>query len=147
MNVHISSKSVDILLVEDNLGDVRLTKEAFKECHIKYTLHVVHNGVEALRFLRKEGGYQDSPRPSLILLDLNLPKMNGREVLETIKTDSLLRRIPVVILTTSLAEDDIIHSYNMHANCYIPKPVSLDKFEDTVRAIEEFWLNVGELPE
>lgn len=141
-----SKQNVDILLVEDNLGDVRLTQEAFKECNISDTLHVVHNGVEAMRFLRKEGEYQDRPRPSLILLDLNLPKMNGREVLEAIKTDQHLRRIPVVVLTTSQAEEDILHSYQMHANCYISKPVSLDSFENTIKAIEEFWLKVGVLP-
>ena len=139
-------KEIEILLVEDNPGDVRLTKEALKECKMHNNLAVVGDGTEAIAFLRQEGKYVDSPRPDLILLDLNLPKTDGREVLKTIKTDHELRRIPVVILTTSKAEEDVIRTYDLHANCYITKPVDLDQFIRVVKSIESFWLTIVKLP-
>jgi chemotaxis family two-component system response regulator Rcp1 len=139
-------RPIEILLAEDNAGDVRLTQEAFKEGKILNQLHVVGDGVEALAFLRQEGEYKDSPRPDLILLDLNMPRMNGRELLAVIKQDEQLRRIPVVILTTSDAEEDIVRSYNMHANCYVSKPVDFDQFMRVVRSIQAFWLTVVMLP-
>lgn len=139
-------KEIEILLVEDNPGDVRLTKEALKECKMHNNLAVVGDGTEAIAFLRQEGKYADSPRPDLILLDLNLPKTDGREVLKTIKTDDELRRIPVVILTTSKAEEDVIRTYDLHANCYITKPVDLDQFIRVVKSIESFWLTIVKLP-
>ncbi len=147
MRKQTSEKVVSILLVEDNPADIRLTREAFKECHIKNQIYEVHNGQEALSFLRNETPYEDMPKPSLILLDLNLPKMHGHEVLKVIKSDKKLRRIPVVILTTSQSEDDILESYNAHANCYIPKPVGFEQFLETIQSIEEFWVNTGILPE
>ena len=133
-------------MVEDNPGDVRLTVEALKEAKVRNNLHTVEDGVEALAFLRREGRYADVPRPDLVLLDLNLPKMNGREVLAEIKEDPDLRRIPVVILTISQAEQDIVKSYNLHANCYITKPVDLDQFLEVVKSIENFWLTMVKLP-
>lgn len=135
------TRPISVLLVEDNPGDVRLTKEAFKEGKIAVNLSVVMDGVEATKYLNKEGEYADVPTPDLILLDLNLPKKDGREVLQDIKTDPKLKRIPVVILTTSNAEQDIMHSYDLHANCYINKPVDFDKFFDVIEKIEEFWLS------
>lgn len=135
------TRPISVLLVEDNPGDVRLTKEAFKEGKIAVSLSVVMDGVEATKYLNKEGEYADVPTPDLILLDLNLPKKDGREVLQDIKTHPDLKRIPVVILTTSNAEQDIMHSYNLHANCYINKPVDFDKFFDVIEKIEEFWLS------
>ena len=138
---------VEILLVEDNPGDVRLTQEAFKEGKLANRLHAVHDGEAALAFLRREGPYREAVRPDLILLDLNLPRKDGREVLATIKADELLRRIPVVILTTSKAEQDILRAYDLHANCYITKPVDLEQFLLVVRAIEDFWLMVVKLPQ
>jgi chemotaxis family two-component system response regulator Rcp1 len=140
------SHPIDILLVEDNPGDVRLTIEALKEDKLQNNLHVVKDGIEALTFLRQEGEYADAPRPDLILLDLNLPKKDGREVLEEIKADERLKRIPVVILTTSQAEEDILKTYGLHANCYITKPVDLEQFVRVVRSIEEFWLTIVRLP-
>jgi chemotaxis family two-component system response regulator Rcp1 len=139
-------RPIEILMVEDNPGDVRLTMEALKEAKVRNNLHTVEDGVEALAFLRREGRYAEAPRPDLVLLDLNLPKMNGREVLAEIKEDPELRRIPVVILTVSQAEQDIVKSYNLHANCYITKPVDLDQFLEVVKSIENFWLTVVMLP-
>jgi CheY-like chemotaxis protein len=139
-------KPIDILLVEDNPGDVRLTQETFKESKILNTMHVVRDGVEAMAFLRQEGEYADAPRPDLILLDLNLPRKDGREVLEEIKDDDQLRRIPVVVLTISYAEEDILRAYNLHGNCYITKPIDLDQFIKVVRGIEDFWLTIVRLP-
>jgi CheY-like chemotaxis protein len=137
---------IEILLVEDNPGDVRLTHEALKDGKILNKLHVIKDGVEAMAFLRQEGKYANAIRPDLILLDLNLPKKDGREVLAEIKSDSYLKRIPVVILTVSKLEEDIIKTYDLHANCYITKPIDLDRFIAVVRAIEDFWLAIVKLP-
>ena len=142
----IGNSGIRILLVEDNPGDVRLTREALKEAKVNNQLFVVEDGVEAMAFLRNEGEYADTPRPDLILLDLNLPKKDGREVLEEIKQDLELKRIPVVVLTTSRAEEDILKSYNLHANCYVTKPVDLDQFINIVKSIEDFWLTIVRLP-
>ena len=139
-------RPIVILMVEDNPGDVRLTVEALKEGKVRNILHTVEDGEEAMKFLRRQDPYTKSPKPDLVLLDLNLPKKNGREVLAEIKEDPNLRRIPVVILTVSEAEQDIIKSYNLHANCYITKPVNLDQFIKVVRSIEDFWLTVVLLP-
>jgi two-component system response regulator len=141
-----SKSSIEILLVEDNPADVRLTQEALKEAKVRNHLHVVEDGVAAMEFLLRKGDYSDVPRPDLILLDLNLPKKDGREVLEEIKQDSSLKRIPVVVLTTSQAEEDILKTYNLHANCYVTKPVDLDQFIRIVRSIEDFWLTIVKLP-
>lgn len=137
---------IEILLIEDNPGDVRLTREVLKDGRIRNTLNVVGDGVEALAFLRRQGEYADRPCQDLILLDLNLPKKDGREVLAEIKADPDLRRIPVVVLTTSSAEIDILAAYDLHANCYITKPVDLDQFVRVVRSIEDFWLSIVRLP-
>ena len=137
---------VKILLVEDNPGDVRLTQEALKEGKVANEMYVVGDGIDALAFLRREGKYADAPHPGLILLDLNLPRKDGREVLAEIKADKNLRRIPVVILTTSKAEEDILKTYNLNANCYITKPVNLDQFVAVVQSIEEFWFTIVTLP-
>jgi two-component system, chemotaxis family, response regulator Rcp1 len=137
---------VEILLVEDNPGDVRLTKEALKEGKVYNNLHWAKDGVEALEFLRRQGKHADVPRPDIILLDLNLPKKDGREVLAVIKTDSELKHIPVVVLTTSKAEEDVLKSYALHANCYVTKPVDLEKFIQVVQSIDRFWLTVVTLP-
>jgi CheY-like chemotaxis protein len=134
------------LLVEDNEGDVRLTQEALKEGKVRNSLSIATDGIEALALLRREGRYQDHARPDLILLDLNLPKKDGREVLAEIKTDPQLKRIPVVVLTTSKADEDVFNSYDLHANCYITKPVDFDKFVAVVKTIDEFWLSVVKLP-
>jgi two-component system, chemotaxis family, response regulator Rcp1 len=139
-------KPVDILLVEDNPGDVRLTQEALKEGKVRNNLSVVPDGVEAMAYLRRQGKYSDAVRPDLVLLDLNLPKKDGREVLAEVKGDEHLRRIPVVVLTTSDSEKDILRSYNLHANCYITKPVDLEKFITVVKSIEDFWLTIVKLP-
>ncbi|MDZ7843466.1 MAG: response regulator [Anaerolineales bacterium] len=139
-------KPIDILLVEDNPGDVRLTREALREGKVQNNLHVVMDGEEALQFLLREGKYKDSERPDLILLDLNLPKMDGRELLGRIKKERDLKRIPVVVLTTSRAEEDIVKTYNLHANCFITKPVDLEKFFTVVKSIEEFWMTIVKLP-
>lgn len=137
---------IEILLVEDNPGDVRLTKEALRESKVSTRMHVVLDGVQALAFLHREGEYATVPRPDLILLDLNLPKKSGREVLAEIKGNEDLRRIPVVILTTSQAEQDIIETYNLHANAYVNKPVDLDQFIKVVKSIEDFWFEIVRLP-
>lgn len=141
-----SGKSIEILLVEDNPGDARLTLEALKESKVNNRLSVVEDGVEAMSFLCREGEYAHSPRPDLILLDLNLPRKDGREVLADIKANESLRRIPVVILTTSKAEEDILKTYDLHANCYITKPVDLDQFVRVVQIIEDFWFTIVKLP-
>jgi CheY-like chemotaxis protein len=138
---------VEILLVEDNPADVRLTIEGLKEGKVKNNLSVVENGVEALAFLRKQGKYADAVRPDLVLLDLNMPKKDGREVLAEIKADEQLRHIPVVVLTTSKAEQDILKAYSLHANCYITKPVDLDQFISIVESIEDFWFTIVKLPQ
>ena len=136
-----------VLLVEDSAGDVRLTQEAFRDACQPIELHVASDGVEAMSFLRKEGRYSNSPRPDFILLDLNLPKMDGREVLARIKADEKLQTIPTVILTTSDAEADIVVSYELKANCYLSKPVQLDEFEGLVKSINDFWLTKVKLPQ
>lgn len=141
-----NKRTINILLIEDNPGDVRLTQEAFKEGRMSVDLNVVMDGVEAIKFLNRRDGYEDSVTPDLILLDLNLPKMDGREVLEEIKSDQALKRIPVVVLTTSNAEQDVLKSYNLHVNCYINKPVDFDKFFDIIQKIEDFWLSTAILP-
>ena len=137
---------VEVLLVEDSPGDVRLTQEAFREANIAIHLHVASDGVEAMTFLKKQGGHAHAPRPDLILLDLNLPRMDGREVLAHIKEDENLKTIPTVILTTSEAEADIVKSYELQANCYLSKPVQLDAFESLVKSINDFWLTKAKLP-
>ena len=139
-------KPIEILLVEDNPGDVRLTIEALKEAKVINHLTVLKDGVEALAFLRRQAPYSAAPHPHLILLDLNLPRMDGREVLAAIKADDSLKHIPVVILTSSQDEQDVLKSYNLHANCYISKPVDLDQFVRVVRSIEDFWLGIVVLP-
>ncbi len=137
---------IEILLVEDNPADVRLTKEAFKEGRLHNTLHHVKDGVEAMTFLRREAPFEQAPRPDIILLDLNLPRKDGREVLEEIKQDPQLRQIPVVVLTTSEAEEDVFRSYDLHANSYLVKPVNVERFMNVVRTIESFWFSVVKLP-
>ena len=137
---------VEILLVEDNEGDVRLTREALKEGRIRNRLHVVIDGEQALAFLKRQGEYSDAPRPDLILLDLNLPRLDGKEVLASIKTDPKLKQIPVVVLTSSRTEQDLMRAYDLHANCYITKPVEFEEFIDVVRSIEDFWLTIVVLP-
>jgi two-component system, chemotaxis family, response regulator Rcp1 len=137
---------IEVLLVEDSAGDVRLTREAFKDAKVHINLHVASDGTEAMAFLKHEGQHVNAPRPDLILLDLNLPKKDGREVLEEIKVSPTLGSIPVVILTTSAADADILRSYRLHANCYITKPVDLDGFLTVVKSIDSFWLTVVKLP-
>jgi two-component system, chemotaxis family, response regulator Rcp1 len=139
-------RAVEILLVEDNPGDVRLTKEALKEAKVINNLTVMKDGMEALAFLRRQGPYANATTPHLILLDLNLPKKDGREVLAEIKADDKLKRIPVVVLTTSQDEQDVFKSYHLHANCYITKPVDLEQFMTVVKSIEDFWLGIVVLP-
>jgi chemotaxis family two-component system response regulator Rcp1 len=146
MDIPNGARPVDILLVEDNPGDVRLTIEALKEGRVNNRLQVAHDGVEALQILRQEGQYAGAAHPELILLDLNLPKKDGREVLAEIKADPKLRRIPVVVLTTSEADEDVLKSYDLHANCYITKPVDLNRFIAVVKSIEDFWLTIVKLP-
>ncbi|MGD0282752.1 MAG: response regulator [Dissulfurispiraceae bacterium] len=146
MNDQLKGRPIEVLLVEDNPGDVRLTEEALKEAKVRNDLHVVNNGVEAMAFLRKQGVYKDAPRPDMILLDLNMPKKSGHEVLREVKSDDDLKRIPVVILTVSKDEEDIIRSYNNYANCFITKPVDLDQFLTVVKSIEDFWLTIVKLP-
>jgi chemotaxis family two-component system response regulator Rcp1 len=141
-----ATEPVDVLLIEDNPGDVRLTKEALKDAKLKIHMHVVGDGMEAMAFLRKQGKYASSPRPDLVLLDLNLPKKDGRQVLAEIKEDPDLKRIPVVIITSSKAEEDVLKSYNLHANCYVTKPLDLDQFITVVQSIEQFWLTIVKLP-
>ena len=139
-------KAIDILLVEDNPADVRLTIEAFKDGKIANRLHVTRDGVEAIHFLHRLSPHADAVRPDLILLDLNLPRKNGREVLAEIKQSPALRQIPVVVLTTSKADEDVIRSYDLHANCYISKPIDFERLIQVVRAIEDFWISVVKLP-
>ena len=141
-----AGRPVEILLVEDSPGDVRLTREALRDGKVRNNLSVVTDGVEALAFLRREGRYADAPRPDVILLDLNLPKKDGREVLAEVKADERLRRIPVVVLTTSADERDVLRSYELQAACYITKPVDLDQFIAVVQSIEDFWLTIVTLP-
>lgn len=138
---------IDILLVEDSEGDIRLIREALREGKLNNELYVVRNGVEAMDFLQKRNKFADAVRPDLILLDLNLPKKDGREVLSEIKADEQLKRIPVVILTTSSSETDVIKTYNLHANCYIVKPLDLNQFIQVVKSVESFWLSIVKLPE
>jgi CheY-like chemotaxis protein len=146
IHVERDGKTVEILLVEDNPGDVRLTREALRDGRVHTHLSVASDGEEALAFLRRQGRFGDAPRPDIILLDLNLPKRSGREVLSEIKRDDSLRRIPVVVLSTSAAEQDILASYDLNANCFITKPVDLDQFIRVIRSIEDFWLTVVRLP-
>jgi CheY-like chemotaxis protein len=141
-----SVRPIEILMVEDNPGDARLTQEALKESKVMNNLHHARDGVEAMEFLLREGKHKSAPIPDIILLDLNLPRKDGREVLAELKTLPRLKNIPVVVLTTSDAEQDIVMSYNLHANCYITKPVDLDKFIDIIRGIENFWLSIVKLP-
>ena len=145
-DIHACVSSIQVLLVEDNPGDVRLTREAFKDAKVHLEMHVVNDGVEATDFVNRRGAYADSPRPDLILLDLNLPRKDGRDVLAEIKADPSLKSIPVVILTTSASDVDIESSYLLHANCYISKPVDLDGFLSVVRSIDDFWFSVVKLP-
>lgn len=146
MNSEAEARPIVVLLVEDNAGDVRLTREALKEGKVRNSLMVAGDGVEAMAMLRREGPHGDAARPDLVLLDLNIPRMDGREVLAEIKKDPALRRIPVVVLTTSKAEEDILRTYDLHANCYITKPVDFEKFVSVVRSIDDFWLTVVRLP-
>ncbi len=142
----MAGRAIEILMVEDNPGDVRLTREALINGKVRNQMHVVEDGVAALDYLYRRPPYQDAQRPDLILLDLNLPKKDGREVLAVIKTDASLRLIPVVVLTTSRAEEDVLRAYHLSANCYVTKPVDLDQFNRIVQAIEHFWLTVVTLP-
>jgi CheY-like chemotaxis protein len=146
MDTDTLARSIDILLVEDNPGDVRLTRELLKESKIGNNLTVIDNGEDALVFLRRGAKYPDATPPDLILLDLNLPRKNGHEVLASIKSDPALKRIPVVILTSSKAEEDIVKTYDLHANCYISKPVGLEQFAAMVKSIDDFWLAIVKLP-
>ena len=142
----MSDRAIEILLVEDNAGDVRLTREALAEGHVRNNLSVAKDGAEALAMLRHKPEHGEAPRPDLVLLDLNLPKVDGRQVLAEMKSDPDLRRIPVVVLTTSKSEEDVMRSYDLHANSYITKPVDFDQFIKMVRSIEEFWLSIVTLP-
>jgi two-component system response regulator len=144
--IGMDATAVEVLLVEDSPGDVRLTREAFKDAKVHINLHVASDGTEAMDFLNREGKHANVPRPDLILLDLNLPKKDGREVLKEIKENPALKSIPVVILTTSSSDADILRSYRLHANCYITKPVGLDGFLEVVKSIDSFWLSVVKLP-
>lgn len=146
MNSNTQRREVEILLVEDNPGDVKLTQKAFEDAALRNDFHVVNDGQEALEYLYQRGEYADAPRPDLILLDLNLPRKNGEEVLRDIKGDDALRRIPVVVLTSSEAEEDILESYDLHANAYLTKPVSFEGFKDIVQQIEGFWFEVVRFP-
>ncbi|MBM7775137.1 CheY-like chemotaxis protein [Actinokineospora baliensis] len=146
MNDSTDIKVIDVLLVEDDDGDVLMTREAFEHYKIRNQLHVVRDGEQAVSFLRREGQYTDAPRPDLILLDLNLPRFDGRQVLAEIKADAELRMIPVVVLTTSEAEEDILRSYQLHANAYVTKPVDFDRFIEIIRKIDEFFVTVVKLP-
>jgi two-component system, chemotaxis family, response regulator Rcp1 len=142
-----ASRPIELLLIEDSEPDVRLTREALREAKVRNRLWVVEDGVEAIAFLYRRDGYADAPRPDLILLDLNLPRKDGRQVLKEIKTDESLKRIPVVILTTSKNEEDVLRAYDLHANCYITKPVDFNRFMEVVKSIEDFWLTVVKLPD
>jgi CheY-like chemotaxis protein len=143
---NVSLDTIDVLLVEDDPGDVLMTREAFADYKIHNQLHVVSNGIDAMSFLRREGEYADAPTPDLILLDLNLPRMDGREVLAAIKADEQFRTIPVVVLTTSDAQEDVTSSYSLHANAYVTKPVDFERFVDVVRQIDDFFVSVVRLP-
>ena len=145
-SIGTDAKPMEVLLVEDSPGDLRLTREAFKDAKVLINLHVASDGTEAMAFLKREGGHTNAPRPDLILLDLNLPKKDGREVLGEIKESPTLKSIPVVILTTSASDADILKSYLLHANCYITKPVDLKGFLNVVKSIDNFWLSVVKLP-
>jgi two-component system, chemotaxis family, response regulator Rcp1 len=145
-SIGTDAAAIEVLLVEDSPGDVRLTREAFKDAKVHINLHVAADGAKAMAFLKREGEYANAPRPDLILLDLNLPKKDGREVLAEIKVDPALKTIPVVVLTTSSSEADILRSYQLHANCYITKPVGLEGFLTVVKSIDSFWLSVVMLP-
>jgi len=146
MDINPLGRPADFLLVEDNPGDVRLTQEALKSHKVQNNLHVAIDGEEAMAFLHRQGKYANAPRPDIILLDLNLPKKDGREVLAEIKSDPNLRTIPVVIITSSEAEQDVIKSYNLNANCYVTKPVNLDQFIKVVQSVNDFWLTIVKLP-
>ncbi len=146
MSLRKIKRPIEILLVEDNPGDVRLTKEVLKETHAPNNLNVVWDGVEAMAFLHREDQYKDAPCPDIILLDLNLPRMDGRELLAEIKADQALKHIPILVLTTSEADADVLKAYRLHANCYIVKPLELDRFIEVMEAIEHFWLMIAELP-
>ena len=146
MHNQLRVKPAQLLLVEDNPGDVRLTKETLKDAKLMVDLHVVGDGVEAMAFLRQQGKYASAPRPDLVLLDLNLPKKDGREVLAETKSDSSLRLIPVVIMSTSQADEDIVKAYSLHANCFVTKPLELDQFNYTIKSIVEFWYELVKLP-
>ena len=146
MSADLHGRPIQILLVEDNPGDVRLTQEALTEGKVRNNMTVATDGVEAMQVLRKEGKFDGAPEPDLVLLDLNMPKKDGREVLEEIKSDDKLKHIPVVILTTSHSEEDVLKSYGLHANCYITKPVELDQFLHVVKSVEQFWLSIVKLP-
>lgn len=146
METKYMGRPVEFLLAEDNPGDVRLTKEALRESKISNNLNVVPDGVEAMAFLRREGKYADAPRPDIILLDLNLPKKDGREVLAEVKADPNLRLIPVVIITSSEAEQDVLKTYELYVNCYVTKPVDLEQFIKVIQSIETFWLTIVTLP-
>jgi CheY-like chemotaxis protein len=146
MTQSLPGRQIEVLLVEDDPGDVLMTKEAFEDYRLSNMLHVVTDGVEAMEFLRRQGEHTDAPRPDLVLLDLNLPRMDGREVLQAIKSDPELASIPVVILTTSEAEEDVLRSYSLHANAYVTKPVDFERFIQVVRQIDEFFVTVVRLP-
>jgi two-component system response regulator len=146
MNDPKMARPIDILLVEDNPGDADLAREALEQSKISNNLYVVEDGIDAMAFLGQSGKYADMPQPDLIILDLNLPRMDGREVLSEIKKDDNLKRIPVVILTTSKADEDVIESYNLYANCYVTKPIAFDQFMKVVQSIQEFWLSIVALP-
>jgi CheY-like chemotaxis protein len=146
MNIIDEATPIEVLLVEDDAGDVRITREALQGSKLVHNLHVVDNGERAVDFLRRHGDYPDAPRPDLILLDLNLPRLDGREVLAQIKADQSLRQIPVVVLTTSDAEEDVLRSYDLHANAYVTKPVEFDAFIAVIRQIDDFFLSVVRLP-
>jgi chemotaxis family two-component system response regulator Rcp1 len=146
MTIELQGRAVEILLVEDNAGDVRLAREGLRECKLLNNLSVADDGVKALAFLRRQGEFAHAPRPDLIMLDLNLPRKDGREVLKEIKEDETLKRIPVVVLTTSKAEEDILKSYSLHANCYVTKPLAIEQFIRVVQAIETFWFTIVKLP-
>ena len=140
------SGSIDILLVEDNEGDAHLTQEALKKAKVRNRVHVAGDGVEAMQFLKREGDFANAPRPDLVLLDLNLPNMDGREVLEAMKADAELRTIPVVVVTSSAAEQDVVRSYSLNANCYVTKPVDLQQFFHVLGSVGDFWLDIVKLP-
>ena len=146
MNASTSSEPIQILLVEDSPGDIRLTREVLRDAKIANELHIVGDGEEAMRFLRRQGAFDGVPRPDLILLDLNLPRKDGREVLAELKEDPDLHLIPVIVLSTSAAEQDVLRSYDLNAACYITKPIDLDEFISVVRSIESFWLSIVRLP-